>query len=79
MVAEHRQVVAHHIVDVNGALAHQQLRYGRRGKVDVSSIHQRDVLFAHRVSDAIDHARHVGGTAATSIVGLQPAVEIVGM
>ena len=46
VVAEGSGVVAHHVVDVDGAFTHQQLRDGRRREVDITSIEQSNVLLA---------------------------------
>ena len=79
MVAVSGHVVLQHVVDVNGALAQQQLGDGRRTQVDVASIQQEYVVLPDLIPDVAEHASHVGRAATPSVVGLQVAVEVVGV
>ncbi len=79
MVAERGSVVAHHVVDVDGALAHQQLRDRRRGEVDISGVEQCHIPCTNFVPDLVDRVGQVGGTAPVPVVGLQSTVEVVGV
>ena len=79
VIAEHRQIVAHQVVDVDGAFAHQQLRDGRRGKVHVAGVEQCHVFLTDISPDVIDYIGDIGRAAATAVVGLQAAVKVVGV
>ena len=79
VVAVSGHVVLQHVVDVNGALAQQQLGDGCRTQVDVASIHQENVVLSDIIPDVVQHTSHVGRATTPTGVALQVAVEVVGV
>ena len=79
VVPHGRHLVAHHVVDVNGALPQQQLGDGRGGQEDVAGVQQDHVVRADLGFDLVDVGLDVGRATATLVVRLQAAVEVVGV